>query len=236
LNSDIFAAGGYQPGDVMGMLKGGGRSADTRERLLEAAGETFAACGFRGATVREISRRAGVNVAAVNYYFGDKEGLYSEVLKYTLDSALNKYPPDLGLEAGASAEERLCAFIRSMLYRVTDEGRPAWHGKLMIREIAQPTKALDEMVATGFGPLHRSLIAIVRALAGAGGDEEQIRLCAMSILGQCLYYHLCRPVLKALYAQSFDVPEIERLAAHITRFSLEGLRVLQTKANNPRAG
>ena len=53
---------------------------DTRERLIEAAGQLFADHGFRKVTVREICRVAHANVAAVNYHFGDKLGLYREVL------------------------------------------------------------------------------------------------------------------------------------------------------------
>ena len=54
---------------------------DPRQRLLETAGQIFAEKGFDGATVREICRRAGVNIAAVNYYFRDKERLYIEAVK-----------------------------------------------------------------------------------------------------------------------------------------------------------
>ena len=54
---------------------------DPRRRLLETAGQIFAEKGFDGATVREICRRAGVNIAAVNYYFRDKEQLYIEAVK-----------------------------------------------------------------------------------------------------------------------------------------------------------
>ena len=54
---------------------------DTKERLMEVAGQVFAEKGFRDATVREICQRAGANLAAVNYHFGDKERLYIESVK-----------------------------------------------------------------------------------------------------------------------------------------------------------
>src|ERR671922_420589 len=101
---------------------------DTRQRLLEAAGEVFAGRGFRAATVCDICQRAGANVAAVNYYFGDKEHLYAAVLRYTFRYAIQKYPPTLGLGAAATAEERLQAFIRSFLLRLLGKGLPAWPG------------------------------------------------------------------------------------------------------------
>ena len=65
--------------------------AETRRQLLEAAGEVFAEAGYRDATVREICRRAGANIAAINYHFGDKEKLYAEVLRYSHGKALEKY-------------------------------------------------------------------------------------------------------------------------------------------------
>jgi AcrR family transcriptional regulator len=206
-------------------MKAGQESGSTtRKRLLRAAGEVFSQYGFRASTVREISRRAGANVAAVNYYFGNKRGLYSAVLKYTLNSALQKYPPEFGLDSGATAEERLHAFIRSFLFRVLDEGRPAWYGKLMAREISEPTAALDELVEQSIRPLHERLIGIVRELIGKDAGDGPARLCALSIIGQCLFYHHGRTVIARIYPQEFSAGQIERLADHVTQFSVGAIR------------
>jgi TetR/AcrR family transcriptional regulator, regulator of cefoperazone and chloramphenicol sensitivity len=200
------------------------RQHDTRERLLEAAGEVFAQRGYRAATVREISRLAHANVAAINYYFGDKEMLYTAVLEYCFKSAVKKYPPDLGLREDATVEERLHAFVLSFLYRVLDEGRPAWHGRLMAREIAEPTKALDHMVTTVVRPLHERLGKIVSEILGTVPSEQFVRRCVLSVIGQILFYYYCRPVLGRLYAEEFEQRGIDSLASHITQFSLKALK------------
>ena len=145
---------------------------ETRQRLLEAAGEVFAERGFRATTVREICHRAKANLAAVNYHFGDKERLYAAVLQYTFRYAIEKYPLDLGLGAEATAEERLQAFIRSHLFGFLDEGLPAWHGKLMAREMAEPTGMLDTLVEPMIRPKAELLWASTRELLNIFHAEE----------------------------------------------------------------
>ena len=122
----------------------------TRQRLLEVAGMVFAEQGFKCATVREICKRAGANVAAINYHFGDKQGLYSETLRYWVRESLAKYPPNLGVDESATPEQKLHAYVRSFFWRIFDEGRPSWYGKLMAREMLEPTHALDAGSFTAF--------------------------------------------------------------------------------------
>ncbi len=195
----------------------------TRNRILVAAGELFAECGFRGATVRMICERARVNVSAIKYHFGGKNELYSEVLNYWHEFAIKKYPPLLGLGEDASPEEQLRAFIASLLFRMLDRGKPAWFGKLMAREMAHPTQAFDHMVKEAMRPLNNLLGSIVKKIIRVPVSEEGITLCCTSIIGQCVYYYNAKYISQLFHRDMSSPEEIERIADHITRFSIEGL-------------
>ncbi len=206
----------------------------TRQRLLEAAGEVFAEHGFRAATIREICGRADMNIAAVNYYFRDKEGLYEEVLKYAHRRALEAYPAEPPAGDDVSHEERLRVFIRSFLNRILGPGRPAWHGKLMAREIVEPTAALDALVEQSIRPLQAILLGIIRELVEPGVSEWVLRLCSISVVGQCMHWCLARPVLRRLHPQlEYSAKDIEMVAEHVTQFSLAAIRNLPRQEPRP---
>jgi len=196
---------------------------NTQDRILEAAGEVFAENGFRCATIRMICERARVNVAAINYHFHSKEELYADVLKYWHEFAIKKYPPLLGVGEHAAPEEQLRAFIRSLLFRVLDKGKPSWFGRVMAREMTEPTQAFDRMVNEVMRPLDGLLAAIIKRIVGTPVSEEIVRMCCASILSQCFYYYNTR-VIAPLFQRDMSEPdEIERIADHILRFSLKGL-------------
>jgi AcrR family transcriptional regulator len=205
---------------------------ETRLRLLESAGEVFAEQGFRKATIRDICSRADANIAAVNYHFGDKEKLYVSVLQHWLGEAIRRFPPDGGLEPGAGPSEKLHAFVRSWLFRMLGEGMPAWHGKLMAREMSEPTAGFECILTESVRPMSQRLAGIVRELLGPDVPDRTVRDCAMSIAGQCCFYRHAQEMIRRLYPETRYTPhEIEHLADHVTRFSLaaiETFRVGQT--------
>lgn len=198
-----------------------------RERLIDAAGEIFGEVGYHGATVRDITKKAGVNLAAINYYFRDKEELYWEVLRHAVKAALDSDAP---VAADRLPEEQLRAFIEDFLRHMLDPKRPEWHGKLISREMSSPTRLLDILVETDIRPKRDILERIVVQIAGNGLSENQLSLCCASIMGQCVHYRHSMPVLERLYpALLKGEPPIEMLAAHITAFSLAGIRGLNPK-------
>jgi AcrR family transcriptional regulator len=196
--------------------------------LLDAAGEVFAELGFRAATVREICRRAEANVAAVNYHFGAKETLYGEVLKFAHAQAMQHVPsapvPD------ATPEQRLRGFVHAMIRGFLAEGRPAWHAKLMTREISEPTGMLEVIVETNVRPRFVMVKSIIQDLLGGRGTDDELRRCAWSVVGQCFFYRFGYPVLKRLHPPlKYDDAEIAAIADHIANFSLCAIKELAAR-------
>lgn len=199
----------------------------TRQRLLEAAGEVFADVGFEKATVRDICKKAGANVAAINYHFRDKDNLYVEVLKYAHQCATVENLQAIQQMAGGSlpAEERLRVFVRTFLLRAFHAGKAAWHGKLVAQEMSKPTALLDHLVKDEIRPRAAFLEATVAELIGNNPPQDLVRRCARSVVSQCVFYHLCRPMVERLHPeQGFEMADLEVLADHITRFSLHAIR------------
>jgi AcrR family transcriptional regulator len=195
---------------------------DTRCRLIIAAGEIFAEHGFRAATVRDICGRAEANVAAVNYYFGDKLGLYIEAVQAAHCGGQEIIHQDW--PAGLSPEEKLRIFIRQWLEHFLDEQRPSWHTRLMLREMADPTEACAKLVESYIRPMAGVLHDIVRELVPAQVSEEQRWLIGFSIVGQCLFYKVHRPIAALLLGtERHGLLNLDLLADHIARFSLAAL-------------
>jgi len=197
---------------------------DTRELILNAAGRIFAENGFHATTVRQITREAGVNLAAVNYHFHDKQELYVNVLKHAYQAAAKTAEA----ERVGSPQQQLRIFIRNFLAHLLDPNRPEWQGVLIAREMAKPTKALDRLATESIQPVKRRLIGIVSKLLGPGVPEAQVNLSCASIIGQSLHYVHCREMISRLFPKAISLPrDIETLTEHITQFSLGGLSAVK---------
>jgi AcrR family transcriptional regulator len=197
---------------------------ETRRRLLDAAGSVFADKGFASATVREICQLADANIAAVNYHFGDKEKLYIETVRQA-QCAQMEFAPLPEWPPNTPAEIRLKDFIRTFLVRTLESERPSWHRALMLREMAHPTSACREIVQDSIRPMAEVLGEIIGELLPAELDLPQRHLIGFSIVGQCLFHYVHRPItIELVGPEEFESYSIDVLTEHIFRFSLASLR------------
>jgi AcrR family transcriptional regulator len=194
------------------------RVVDPRQRLLVAAGREFAARGYEAATVREICHAAGVNVAAVSYYFGDKRGLYVESVRCAHEQRVGREPlPEWA--PGTPAERRLGDVVDHLLRRTPGLGGSSWQARLLLRELVQPTAACRGVVEDHVRPRFAALLTILGELSAGRLAQPELKWLAVSIIGQCLLHGAAGEFIGMLLAPE-EIDELESpgpLAARITR-------------------
>lgn len=207
----------------------------TRERIVNAAGEIFAERGFDGTTIRDICHRADANIAAVNYYFGDKQRLYVEAVVQAHRWRMARFPLPQWSD-DTSAEQKFEDFIGTFMRRIRSGSGSTWHSKLMMREMAHPTAACAELVQSSIRPQFEVLLQILKELLPPSTTIDELQLSAFSVVGQCLFYHFADPVMRNLVtADEYAGLDIERLTRHITRFSLAAIEQRTAAAHNGAA-
>jgi AcrR family transcriptional regulator len=197
---------------------------ETRARLLKAGEQLFAARSFKDVTVREICRAADANVAAINYHFGDKAGLYRDVLHVAIAAIRDTHEAARRAGAGRAPEEKLRQYLIVLLERALSPGFDTVH-RLMQRELDQPTTAIDEIVEQAARPRLEYLAGVVAEMMGGDPKDPAVLRCVGSILSQTVPYARKNPIIERLgFGFAPTRANIEAAADHITTFSIGGIR------------
>jgi len=214
---------------------------DTKGRLLAAASELFAAHGFHATTMRDIAARAHVNLASGHYHYGSKKDLYLEVLR----AQFADIRALLAQRGALRGEHELATLTRpeleALLRRRTTAmlelligPPPGLHATLMQREMVDPSEALPIIVDEFIRLMMRETEQIVVHLEPRL-RRRQVRYCAFSIIGQCLFYRFTMPaMLQMMGRQRYPRGIASTLAQHVTEFSLGGLGRLAAERSSHR--
>jgi AcrR family transcriptional regulator len=209
------------------------RSTEVSARIVAAAGEVFGERGFRSTTIRQITARAKVNVAAVNYYFRDKKELYTQVLREAKRHVARIHIDELP----GTPEEKFRAFIERFVAALLDPHRPSWHGRVLAMEMANPTSSLGVIIRELTAPFFQNARNLIREIVHDKASPAQLDLLTLSVLGQCIFYVSARPAVEQLAVHLGKTSQRNaRIAAHIAGFSLRALRSIAAEAgaNNGR--
>ncbi len=208
--------------------EGGG--AETREKILDAAEALFAEHGFEGASMRMITARAGVNLAAVNYHFGSKENLLREIFRRRLAEITEERRRRLAqLQRDAEALGKAVrpsriveAFFAPLLELARTEGGRRFL-QLLGRTMTDPSAFVRHVLAKDYGDVtDEYLEALYRSLPGVPHAEIFWRFHFM--LGAVSYAIAGAGGLQQLAGESFDDHDPAKLEARIMSFLLGGLR------------
>jgi len=201
------------------------RERETRQRLIESATRLFAERGFAKVTVREICKAARANVAAVNYHFGGKNGLYQEIVQSAIRTMHGTTQEIQKAGEGRAADEQLRIFVRIFLARVV-QARDGWIHRFMAHELNDPTPALDLVVKQVIKPRMAYLGSVIATLIDCRPNDPRVEHSVMSVQAQCLVL-LNDKIASRFHPFQITPKRLEQVADHITTFSLAGIKALK---------
>ena len=197
----------------------------TKDRILGAAEELFAQFGFSGTSLRQVTSRADVNIAAVNYHFGSKENLVNEVFRRRMDdmtaqrlqalrAAVEQHPGEL--------EPILAAFVEPALALAQDRHGGGAFVRVLARAYAEKNDSLRKFLSDHYGHVLRDFAkAIAACLPGLSKEELYWRL---DFLAGALTYAMADFGLIKRPAGIGEAAHRERAARELIRFAAAGFR------------
>lgn len=197
----------------------------TKDRILGAAEELFAQFGFTGTSLRQVTSRADVNIAAVNYHFGSKENLVNEVFRRRMDDmsrqrlsalqeAIQQHPGEL--------EPILAAFVEPALALAQDRHGGAAFVRVVARAYAEKNDSLRKFLSDHYGHVLREFAkAIAAAVPGLSKEELYWRL---DFLAGSLTYAMADFGLIKRPAGVSEAAHRERAGRELIRFAAAGFK------------
>ena len=187
---------------------------ETRQRLINAGIEVFGIYGYEAATTRMLAKSAGVNLAAIPYHFGGKEGLYIAVVKCVCGKIIESFREEQAKiaetvenehatreEIFEALDKTIRAFGKTVIS--SDLGRQA--APIIMREQIRPTKAFDIIYENHLRRVHEHFTNLVARLKGLPPDSEEAVVCAHAIIGQVFSFRMMRELaLRRLKWQTLD--------------------------------
>ena len=216
--------------------KSSGRREDgaaTRLQILEAAGEVFAEKGIGHATGKEIAERAGTNSAAVNYYFGGIDGLYSEVLVEAHHRLMDFEFLKKVAEAPGTPSEKLNIFLEGMVRAILGPASSSWVLRVLAREMLNPSDALQTLLEREILPKKQITIGFVSEILGLPPDHPSVARCGLSIIGPIALLIVGSPcMLQHAAPQLAASNQVDALIVHFQRFIMGGLSAIAAEIDH----
>lgn len=208
-----------------------------REAILDCAEQLFAERGFYGTSIRDITTQAGLRLAAVNYHFGTKEGLFRDVLLRRA-APLNARRLELLRAAGtrgtsaARTESVVDAFVRPIA-ELAGAGEGPRRYLALIAQVSSSRLTALSLVAEHFNPVAEHFMAALARIYRATREAERLHAYQL-LLGASLFAFSGNLRMESLAKQTARPSEIEALAASVTAFASAGVDAVLTRSRRVR--
>ncbi len=169
---------------------------ESRERLLHAAVACFAENGYSKTSTRAIALQAGVNIAAISYYFGDKAGLYRAAFTEPMGSPQDDIPLFEGQQL--SIQEALGGLYSGFIEPLKQGEIARQCIRLHMREMVEPTDMWQHEVDHGIKPYHAALVKVLARHLGVARPDQDIHRLAQAIVALGVYMYVGRDVMEQI--------------------------------------
>jgi AcrR family transcriptional regulator len=209
-----------------------------RARLLAAALQLFADKGFASTSTREIAQAAGVNLAAIAYYFDDKAGLYRAAFVEPMgdprdDIALFDNPT-------FSLRETLEGYFSSFLAPLKQGQVAQQCVRLHYREMVEPTGLWTELVEGGMRPAHEALVTVLCRHLDLTEPDDEVHRLAFALSGMALQIYIGQDIIAAARPALLATPvTVDQAARRLADFGCAMVRAemdQRTSTSNPTEG
>ncbi len=198
----------------------------TKNKIISAALEEFAEHGYHAATIRNICKRAGVNIAAINYHFSGKAELYRQALEMIF-AVKPPLPCGDKIQSDADMKSVMQDWIRTFLNRGNDKKVPEnlLMKKIAHHEMLNPSDVFDEIIEVYFKPDMLSLESILRKGMPPATPEKEIKMRVFSVLGSCIFYFFHGRCIEKIWTDGdFLEDNMDMVVKHIAEQGLAGLK------------
>ena len=195
----------------------------TRARILECAGVLFATNGYAETTSKAVAARARVDLASINYHFGNRDGLYKTTLIEAHRRIFHLAELQQLADSNLPAMGKLEWIVEKLLSTATMN--PNWHVRMVVRELLAPTSHFQVLLAEVL-PKFAVIREIFGEITGIPRDDPALFRCFISTLAPCTVLLLVGgngapgPTRDLLEASRAD------LTKHMVRFAMAGLKTI----------
>ncbi|MBN9075646.1 MAG: TetR family transcriptional regulator [Rhizobiales bacterium 65-79] len=190
----------------------------TRQALIRAGLKLFGEQGYEGTSTRRLAAAAGANIGSIAYHFGSKEGLRAACADFIVETMKGMASQALA-SAGdpkdpETARRQLLAALERMVAFIVASPEAGTIVQFVLRELSQPTSALDIVYDGVFEPTHRRLCRIWAAATGEDAESERTRITVFTMIGQVIYFRVARAaVLRRMGWNEVGTKEAAAIAA-----------------------
>lgn len=203
------------------------RGEDTRRRILETALDLFAAHGYEGASTRQIAEGAGVNLPAIQYYFGNKEGLYRAIIEDIvadterhMSGVLSRVRAALDDPGATPADltELLCQTLEAFITVVTSGPQVDSRRLIFARAEVEETPGLDLLHENGMRQVFNPCLALFARIHGKSETDPELTMRTLALIGQVVIFcnNHKRPILKAVGVDGENIQLMKQIVREQT--------------------